>query len=165
MSKKNVKKSVGKPVKTTSAKQTQKATSVPKKKSVFTFSFFLLLIVMIVNIVETFIYREGFFKTEYEAQINVILPLLCIPCLIIALIRPLARYAPIGMFAVELCALLQFVSTTYMHLTTAFFGGISGNVLEQAGFAFSFCTLALLGGMLVSSICIFTMSGSGRKNK
>ncbi len=157
MSKKNVKKPV--------TKQAQKSDSVSKKKSVFTFSFFLLVVVMIVNIIETFVYRQGFFKTEYEAQINVILPMLTIACVALALIRPLARYAPIAMFAVELGALLQFISTTYMHLTTAFFGGISGNVLEQAGFAFSFCTLALVGGMLVSIICVFTMSARGKTNK
>ena len=116
--------------------------------------FFLLFPVVVLSIVLPIIYMVGFLKTDYMSAWVVVLSVVSIATFALAFFKPTARYAPIAMFAMELAGLLVFVKTSYMHLTTAFFGGINGNVFEQAGFPFSFCAIAYV---LNIAICIAAM--------
>ena len=116
--------------------------------------FYLLLPVVVLSLVVPIVYMDGFLKTEYFSLWVVVLSFVAISTLTMAFFKPTARYTPIAMFSMELAGLLVFVKTSYMHLTTAFFGGINGNVLVQAGFSFSFCAIAYV---LNIAICIAAM--------
>lgn len=122
--------------------------------------FYLLIPVAVLNLVIPFVYMSGFFGTEYQSNLTFALPFIATASLALAFFRPTARYASVVMFILELASLLMFVSTAYMHLTTVFFGGITGNVFKQAGFPFSFCTMALLVNII---ICIVAMCFSQYK--
>lgn len=117
-------------------------------------AFWLLVPVVILSFVVPFVYLAGF-GDKYFAAAAVVLPFLAIPVFAAAFFRPAARYAAVAMYVLELVSLLVFVQTTYMHLSTAFFNGIEGNVLVQAGFHFSFCTLVLLINMALSAAAAF----------
>ncbi|MCH5350516.1 MAG: hypothetical protein J1F39_00915 [Clostridiales bacterium] len=111
--------------------------------------FYLLIPAVIISFIVPFVYMSGFLKTYYMSAWAVILPFLGVASFVLAFFKPTARFAPFVMFTVELAGLLVFIKTAYMHLTTAFFGGISGNVLVQAGFSFSFCTLAYVLNIVI----------------
>ncbi|MCH5351656.1 MAG: hypothetical protein J1F39_06795 [Clostridiales bacterium] len=117
--------------------------------------FFLLWPVVILSFIVPFVYKSGFFYTEYESMTAFALPFFIILSFALAFEKHTARYAPVAMFALSLVSLLVFIQTAYMHLSTVFFGGISGNVLEQAGFQFSFCTIALVADMLLCAVAMF----------
>lgn len=116
--------------------------------------FFLLIPVALMSFIIPFVYMSGFLRTDYMSVWAVILPFAAIGTIALAFFKKTARFAPIAMFAMELAGLLVFIETSYMHLTTAFFGGINGNIFVQAGFSFSFCTIAFVLNIV---ICIAAM--------
>lgn len=116
--------------------------------------FFLLIPVVVLSLIEPAVYASGFFKTEYESVTTYILPFFVLLGFALAFEKHTARYAPVAMFAITLVSLLEFIRTTYMHLSTAFFAGINGNVFVQAGFPFSFCVIALVINLV---LCITAM--------
>lgn len=117
--------------------------------------FFLLWPVVVLSFIVPFVYSGGFFDTEYESISTFMLPFFVILCFGLAFEKHTAKYAPVAMFVLSLISLLEFVRTTYMHLSTAFFGGISGNVLVQAGFPFSFCVVALVINIVLCAVAMF----------
>lgn len=126
--------------------------------------FYLLIPVVILSFTVPFVYMNGFFGSEYENRLTFVLPFLSMAFFAAALFRPTAKFAPVMMFVMEFISLLQFVKTTYMHLSTAFFGGISGNVLVQAGFSFSYCALVLLINMVICMVAAFFSQYRTQKN-
>ena len=125
--------------------------------------FYLLLPVVVLSLVVPIVYMVGFLKTAYMSAWVVVLSFVAIATITLAFFKPTARYAPIAMFAMELAGLLVFVKTSYMHLTTAFFGGINGNVLEQAGFPFSFCAIAYVLNIVICIVAMFFGQYRGEK--
>lgn len=117
--------------------------------------FYLLIPVAIMSFTVPFVYMNGFFGSEYENRLTFAMPFLAMAFFVAAFFKPTAKYAPIMMFVMEFASLLQFVKTTYMHLSTAFFGGISGNVFVQAGFSFSYCALVLFINMMICMVAAF----------
>ncbi len=116
--------------------------------------FFLLIPVVVLSLIEPAVYASGFFRTEYESMMTYMLPYFVLLGFALAFEKHTARYAPMAMFAITLVSLLEFIRTTYMHLSTAFFAGINGNVFVQAGFPFSFCVITLVINMV---LCITAM--------
>ena len=125
--------------------------------------FFLLWPVVILSLIVPFVYSNGFFDTEFESMTVFALPFIVILCFGLAFEKHSAKYAPIAMFVLTLITLLEFIRTAYMHLSTAFFGGISGNVFVQAGFPFSFCAIALVINILLCATAMFFKQYSGEK--
>lgn len=125
--------------------------------------FFLLIPVVVLSFIEPFVYSGGFFDTEYESITTFMLPFFVILCFALAFEKHTARYAPLAMFVLSLVSLLEFVRTTYMHLSTAFFAGVNGNVLEQAGFPFSFCAIVLAINILLCAVAMFFRQYKGEK--
>lgn len=128
--------------------------------------FYLLIPVVILSFTVPFVYMKGFFGSEYENRLTFAMPFLSMLFFAAAFFRPTAKYAPVMMFAMELASLLLFVKTTYMHLSTAFFGGISDNVFVQAGFSFSYCAMALLVNIVICfAAAFFAQYRSDRSEK
>lgn len=117
-------------------------------------AFYLLILTTITSIIIPFIYYTEFGKSYYSVAAFV-LPFMAVPLLVSTFFKPAARYSAAAMYVLEFISLLVFISATYMHLTTAFFNGIEGNIFEQAGFGFSFCTVTYLINMLLSAAAVF----------
>ena len=116
--------------------------------------FFLLIPVALINFIFAFVYRAGFFNTDYESVTVFVLPFITLVAFVPAFFRPTARYAPILMFAIQLVTFGMFIWTGYMYLSSAFFSGIDGNVLVQAGFPFSFCTISIVLSMIITVVAM-----------
>ena len=117
-------------------------------------AFWLLIPVVVLSLIIPFVYNAGFGDTYFSAAAFT-LPFMALPVFATAFFRPTARYTAVASFACELAGLLLFVAAAYMHLSTAFFNGIEGNVLVQAGFPFSFCTIAYLINIALCAAAVF----------
>lgn len=116
--------------------------------------FYLLIPVALANFIFAFVYKAGFFNTDNESIAVFVLPFITVLSFALACFRPTARFAPIVMFAMQLITFGTFVWTGYMYLSSAFFGGITGNIFVQAGFHFSYCALSLVLGMIVTAVAM-----------
>lgn len=122
--------------------------------------FYLLLVAIIACFVAPFVHKAGFSGTAYYVKENSIIPVVgMIICFILAVPKRTSKYSAVLTFATSTFSLLIFVYVSYMHLSQAMFGGVAstlGGILKQAGFHFSFCTIAYVGSMLLSVAAIFT---------
>lgn len=126
--------------------------------------FYLLLFVVLLSLAVPFVYMRGFLNTEYIGVWAIILPFFTVAVFVMVFFKKTARYAPFVMFGIVLAAFLVFVKTSYMHLSTAFFGGVTGNVFVKAGFSFSFCTIAYVTNILVCITAMFVKQYRGEKD-
>lgn len=117
-------------------------------------AFYLLIPVVIFSFIIPFVYKAGFGDT-YFLTVAFVLPFLAIPLFGAVFFKPMAKYAAVAIYIIEFVSLLVFVNTTYMHLTTVFFNGIEGNVIEQMGFHFSFCVIVFLINIGLSVAAVF----------
>lgn len=121
--------------------------------------FWLLVPVVVLSFIVPFVYLAGFKLTNQFSGWGMALPFIAILGFVAAFFKPTEKYAPIIMYILEFVSLLVFVKTSYMYLTTAFFNGITGNILVQAGFPYSFCTIALLLNMALCIAAMFLKQG------
>ena len=126
--------------------------------------FYLLIPAAILSFIIPFVYMDGFFDTLYKNAGVFVIPFFATLSIALACFKPTARYAPVAMFFFNLLFVLLFVETAYMYLSTAFFGGIAGNIFKQAGFAFSFCAVAPIVNMIICAVAMFFRQYKDEKN-
>ena len=118
--------------------------------------FWFLIAVAVFSIIHAFVYFGGWAFA---------LPLVTVLGVVALFFKPTEKYAAVVMYALSFASLLTFLKAAYMHLTTAFFGGISGNILVQAGFTFSFCTIACVVNMILCIAAMFLKTSRETKKE
>ena len=126
--------------------------------------FYALVAAVVLTLIIPFVYKSGFEITNYYSGTAFALPFLSLIALVLAACKYTERYAPVALFIIILISFLVFIETSYMYLTSAFFGGITGNILKQAGFPYSFCTIAHLVGLILSGVAVFAKPAREVKN-
>ena len=127
--------------------------------------FWFLIAVAVFSIIHAFVYLGGFGSTNYFGGWAFALPLVTVLGVVALFFKPTEKYAAVVMYALSFASLLTFLKAAYMHLTTAFFGGISGNILVQAGFTFSFCTIACVVNMILCIAAMFLKTSRETKKE
>ncbi len=120
------------------------------------------LIALILVVVASLLYATTFQSVDlvrYYAQNVYLLPLLAAAVsVVLAMIRPLAQWAPMVLFIAEVFSMCQFFDMSYLYLTSNFFGGVSLQAILGMNGAYLACVILYVAILIISVIAIFAKS-------
>lgn len=127
--------------------------------SVKRIGYYLLIPAFLLCFVAPFVHRAGFGGTDYFNWTTFLIPVIgSLISLLSSTFKYTARYGSLVTFVTAFASLLSFVSSAYLHLGSAFFDGVAGNlfgIFKQMGFNFSFCLVAYAISVLLSAVAMF----------
>lgn len=110
-----------------------------------TVGFYIMIAAAVLAFVEDIIYVKyyhGANLLRYYSPTAFALPLVAIvACLVLSMFKITHKLAPLVLYGLELTAFVLFVDSTYMYLSSAFYGGVSASAI-----------LGLSPGFLVSAV-------------
>jgi hypothetical protein len=102
---------------------------------------------------------------RYFSQQAFLLPLIASAgTILLSLIRPLSKWAPLVLFSAEFYAFCQFINGTYLYLSSVFFGGITAEALSSLNMGFIVSVAVFLAVILLSLVATFLKNGKERKS-
>ena len=129
-----------------------------------TVGYYIMIVTAILALVENIIYvvyYHGIDLLRYYSQTAFILPFFAIvACVALSMFKVTHKWAPLALFGIELSAFVLFIDSTYMYLSSAFYGGVSVDVILQLNPGFLICVVFYV---VILALSIATVFMKGRK--
>lgn len=127
-----------------------------------TVGYYLMIAAAILALVENIIYVSYYQSVNllrYYSQTAFILPFVAIvACLALSMFKVTHKWAPLALYGIELCAFVLFIDSTYMYLSSAFYGGISASAIFGLSPGF-LCSVVFYVVILALSMAAIFMKG------
>ena len=129
-----------------------------------TVGYYIMIATAILALVENIIYvvyYHGIDLLRYYSQTAFILPFFAVvACVALSMFKVTHKWAPLALFGIELCAFVLFIDSTYMYLSSAFYGGISAEAISDLNSGFLACVILYVVILALSIAAVFM---KGRK--
>ena len=127
-----------------------------------TVGYYIMIAAAVLALVENIIYVSYYQSVNllrYYSQTAFILPFIAVvACVALSMFKITHKLAPVVLYGIELYAFVLFMDSTYMYLSSAFYGGISASVIFQLSPGF-LLSVALYVIILVLSMMAVFMKG------
>lgn len=121
--------------------------------------FYLFVAVAFLVLIESFVYvgcySGGTLLRYYSAPAFAVTLVAVIVSLALSLFRWTYKWAPIVLYGLVLCGFGLFIESTYMYLASAFFGGISAEVIFRLHPGFLTCTIFYIVILIAGIVPVF----------
>lgn len=128
--------------------------------------FYVMLAAAVIALTETILYGVYYQSAEmvrYYSQPAFLIPFFAVVgCLALSLFRVTAKWAPLVLYGLELCAFCLFIDSTYLYLSSAFYGGISASAIFGLSPGF---LLGVLFYVIVFALSIASVFLKGRRER
>ena len=129
-----------------------------------TLGYYLMIAAAILALVEDIIYVSYYQSVNllrYYSSTAFILPFIAVAaCLVLSMFDVTHKLAPLALYGIELCAFVLFIDSTYMYLSSAFYGGISASAIFGLSPGF---LLGVLLYVIILALSIAAVFMKGRK--
>ena len=129
-----------------------------------TVGYYIMIGAAILALVEDIIYVSYYQSVNllrYYSQTAFILPFVAVvACVALSMFKVTHKWAPVALYGIELCAFVLFIDSTYMYLSSAFYGGISASVIFELSPGFLVSVVLYIVILVLSIVAVFM---KGRK--
>lgn len=129
--------------------------------------FYIMLVAVVLALIECIMYHHFYTEPamlQYYSGLSFALSILAMGfSLAMSLFPPTAKWAALVLYALEFCAFLLFIDSTYLYLTTSMHSGISMEAIFGLNTGFLSSAILHVLIMIVSLVSVFLKSEKGPK--